>query len=315
MTDAMPSCFVAMPITTAVEALPLYHNDGDHFTHVLDHLLIPAIEMAGYKAIRPRLSGGDIIQAAIIRHLEEADLVLCDISLHNPNVFFELGIRTALDLPVAIIKDDKTEKLPFDTSIINTYSYSSSLSPWLLTPQIAEISEHLKNASDQALPGQAKGRNALWQYFGLTKRAAVPASTDDPGAAKMDLMLEELKRLRAESGTGPTPSQSSVSDLETIRSAKFAQFFGAAIIGTNNPNGRDPEEYPKNYRSLITELAKIADAADAAIKIIRLASDSITIDAGPCYISAATVKLLENCAARDAKELILLGDRIGTSPE
>src|ERR1700693_961656 len=125
MADEVPSCFVAMPITTTPGALPLYNNDQDHFAHVLEHLFVPAIEMAGCKVIRPKMIGADIIQAVIIRHLEEADLVLCDISLHNPNVFFELGIRTALDLPVAVVKDDKTDKLPFDTSIINTYSYDS----------------------------------------------------------------------------------------------------------------------------------------------------------------------------------------------
>ena len=253
--------------------------------------------------------GADIIQAAIIRHLEEADLVLCDISLHNPNVFFELGIRTALDLPVAVVKDDKTDKLPFDTSIINTYSYDSTLSPWLLDRQVAEISEHIRAASSPA-----NGRNALWQYFGLTKRAALPGRTDDPNAAKMDLMLEEIKRIRLENITSP-PSQPSVSDLETAKSARTVQFLATAVASKNNPNGRGLEEYPKNYRSLIADLARIADGAHAAIKVIRVANDSITIDAGPFYINSATQKLLERRVTQDATELILLGDHIGASPE
>ena len=299
-----------MPITTAAETLSLYNNDKDHFTHVLEHLFVPAIARAGYMVIRPRLAGSDIIQAAIIRNLAESELVLCDISLHNPNVFFELGVRTALDLPVAVVKDDRTSKLPFDTSIINTYTYDSALSPWLLESQITEISEHIKLAATQG-----EGRNALWQYFGLTKRAAIPARTDDPNAAKMDLMLEEIKRLRIEVSTGPAAAESSASDLEIARSAKIAQFISTAVASEGNPNGKDAEEYPKNYRKLIADLAEIAHDANAAIRVIRLASDSITIDAGPFYISSATEKLLERRTAQDAKELILLGDYIGASPD
>jgi hypothetical protein len=298
-----------MPITTPAETLSLYNNDRDHFAHVLEHLLVPAIARAGYTAISPRLTGGDIIQATIIRHLEEAELVLCDISLHNPNVFFELGVRTALDLPVALVKDDRTSKLPFDTSIINTYTYDSALSPWLLESQIADISEHIKLTVTQG-----RERNALWQYFGLTKRAAIPARTDDPNAAKMDLMLEEIKRIRMDVSTGPSTAESSASDLELARTAKIAQFLSTAVASESNPNGKDAQEYPKSYRELIADLAKIADDANVAIRVIRLASDSITIDAGPFYVSSATEKLLERRTTQDAKELILLGDYIGASP-
>jgi len=35
-------------------------------------------------------------------------LVIADITDHNPNVLFELGIRIAKDLPVALIKAEGT---------------------------------------------------------------------------------------------------------------------------------------------------------------------------------------------------------------
>lgn len=84
-----------MPITTPPELLAIYANDRDHFPHVLKHLFAPAIEKAQYEVIPPAAKGSDLIHAEIIKHLETADLVLCDMSTLNPNVFFELGIRTA----------------------------------------------------------------------------------------------------------------------------------------------------------------------------------------------------------------------------
>lgn len=53
-------------------------------------------------------------------------------SLLNPNVFFELGIRTALNKPVCMVTDERTKKIPFDTNIISYHTYNSKLEPWNL---------------------------------------------------------------------------------------------------------------------------------------------------------------------------------------
>src|ERR1700683_3403294 len=110
-----------MPVTTSETWVQRY-NDSEHFKHVLDHLFTPALTSVNYEAIPPTASGSDLIHAEIIRNLEECDLVLCDISTLNPNVFFELGIRTSLDRPVVLVRDNFTMKIPFDTGSINTYT-------------------------------------------------------------------------------------------------------------------------------------------------------------------------------------------------
>jgi hypothetical protein len=51
------------------------------------------------------MKGTDVIHAQIIRNLEEMPHVVCDISSLNPNVMLELGIRTALNKPVIIVRD------------------------------------------------------------------------------------------------------------------------------------------------------------------------------------------------------------------
>jgi hypothetical protein len=94
-----------MPITTPT-AYAEKLGDPDHFAHVLAHLFTPALQAAGLTVIPPSANGSEMIRAEIIRNLEQADFVLCDLSDLNPNVLFELGIRTSLDRPVMLVRDN-----------------------------------------------------------------------------------------------------------------------------------------------------------------------------------------------------------------
>jgi hypothetical protein len=285
MPAPKPTCFVAMPITTSPEAAALYGGDIDHFTHVLDYLLIPAIEKCGYTAIRPTSIGADIIHATIIKHLEEADLVLCDISTHNPNVFFELGIRTALDRPAALIRDNQTNKLPFDTSIINTHEYDSSLSAWTLGEQIAGLVKHIA-----ATAGRVDDQNALWQHFGLTRRAEIPASSGDPNGAKLDLILQRLddqvQSVHIDPGVFDVLSQPARKKGPTVETLKFNE---GAVMGPRDMRGVLISEYGPEHEPLLRELALAASAFDIRFRIASLSEEQIAIDFGP-YVANTPVR-------------------------
>ena len=116
-----PTCFVAMPVTTPGNYAEKLRDTG-HFLHVLDHLFSPALTKAGYRVMPPTSRGAQLIHAEIIRNLEQAYLVLCDLSGLNANVFFELGIRTSLDRSLVLVKDNMTERIPFDLNAINTHT-------------------------------------------------------------------------------------------------------------------------------------------------------------------------------------------------
>lgn len=176
-----------MPITTNQFYAEKY-DDPDHFAHVLDHLFRPALEQAGYNAIPPTVTGPELIHAEIIKNLEQADLVLCDLSSLNANVFFELGIRTSLDRSVVLVKDDQTTVIPFDINAINVLTYDSSLTPWVLTKEIDRLVIHLNEAAQ----GTGRG-NAMWRYFGLTKRAEPSEGSSNPIEAKLDILLGEFR--------------------------------------------------------------------------------------------------------------------------
>lgn len=193
-TVALAKCFVVMPVSTPEMWVQRY-NDQEHFRHVLNHLFTPALTSVNYEVVPPTASGSDLIHAEIIKNLEECELVLCDISTSNPNVFFELGIRTSLDRPIVLVRDNFTTQIPFDTGSINTYTYESSLQPWILESQISGLAKHITEAAEKS-----GDRNSLWRYFGLTQRAT-PAEVTDPTQAKLDLLIGEVTRLANTAGT------------------------------------------------------------------------------------------------------------------
>jgi hypothetical protein len=200
MSDKNKTCFVIMPITTPKDKLGDYQGDFEHFEHILDHLFIPAIEAAGFQPIPPVSKGSDVIQADIIKNLSSCDLVLCDMSILNPNVFFEFGIRSALDKPVALVKDNLTERIPFDTGIINYHEYNSRLDPWILKEEIPVLTEHIIDAFENS-----EGRNSLWKYFGITQTGEFSPGEADIGE-KIDFVIKEIAGLKEKAHRSNKPA-------------------------------------------------------------------------------------------------------------
>jgi hypothetical protein len=185
-------CFIIMPITTPKEMVDIYRGDKDHFIHVLERLFIPAIEKAGFHPIPPISKGSELILTNIITHLTKADLVLCDMSILNPNVFFEFGIRTALHKPVALVIDDITEKIPFDTTPINHQPYRSSLFSYEIEKDIDGLHKHIEETVKKS-----EGKNPLWKHFAVTQTGSFhpeSASIED----KFNLILSEIIELKKE---------------------------------------------------------------------------------------------------------------------
>jgi hypothetical protein len=191
-------CFVIMPITTPNRLATTYAEDADHFTHVYQLLFVPAIREAGFVPVPPAARGSDLIQAGIVKNLQEADIVLCDVSSLNANVFFELGIRTALNKPIIFVRDSVTLDVPFDAAIMNFHSYDAQLRAWQLPQEIDKLVKHIVEVAQRS-----DGHNQLWKYFGLTEVAKPPPKVDaseliaSPVERKIDDVLREVRDLRS----------------------------------------------------------------------------------------------------------------------
>lgn len=115
------TCFVVMPISD--------HDDYDpgHFGRVYRHLIEPACARARLSATRADdTKHTNFIMLEILHRIVTAHLVICDLSTRNPNVLYELGVRQAFDLPVVLMKNQRTDRI-FDIQGIRTLDYDESL--------------------------------------------------------------------------------------------------------------------------------------------------------------------------------------------
>lgn len=95
---------------------------------VYKYLIAPVCEDLGYKPIRvDHVNAVDNINETIINYLKTAHMVVADMTEHNPNAFYELGFRQALELPLVPIIESGG-KLPFDVITTRTTFYDTDVS-------------------------------------------------------------------------------------------------------------------------------------------------------------------------------------------
>jgi hypothetical protein len=73
--------FVAMPFSEKTSNYP-----KGYFDEVLKHLITPAAVKANFNARTANKAGSEVIQSTIVNDLDSADLVIVDLTEHNPNV-------------------------------------------------------------------------------------------------------------------------------------------------------------------------------------------------------------------------------------
>ena len=117
MTDDDKLCFVISPIGDAGS------DTRKRSDQVLEHVVRPAVEQCGYKAMRAdKIETPGMITSQVIQHIVNDPLVVADLTERNPNVFYELAIRHALRKPlVQIIRQGDT--IPFDVANTRTISF------------------------------------------------------------------------------------------------------------------------------------------------------------------------------------------------
>ncbi len=99
------------------------------FDDLYKDVIVPTCGKYGYKCIRADecYTSSSIIKD-IISEISNASLIIADITMDNPNVFYELGYAHALNKPTILLADrNKRDRLPFDVSGYRTIFYENTI--------------------------------------------------------------------------------------------------------------------------------------------------------------------------------------------
>lgn len=131
--DSNDTCFVIMPFSNPI---------GQYYAEIYE----PAIEKAGIKPIRADaeiFSTGKIMDQ-ILSGIENAKVLVAELTGRNPNVFYELGIAHALGKPVVLVSSN-TNDVPFDLQHIRVIYYDVQ-DPFWGAKLIEKVAENVLSA-------------------------------------------------------------------------------------------------------------------------------------------------------------------------
>jgi hypothetical protein len=118
---ARATCFVVMPY--GKKPVP-GTNDRFDFDKVYRVIMQPAIREAGFEPQRADESASSgLIHSEMFTDLRDQPVVLVDLSLHNPNVFYELGIRHVMAQRGTVLICESSTHLPFDIGLSRVIKY------------------------------------------------------------------------------------------------------------------------------------------------------------------------------------------------
>ncbi|UAY36461.1 hypothetical protein LAJ61_07185 [Moraxella osloensis] len=152
---------------------------------VLKYVIKPSLEELGYKVVRADESTeAGSISKSVIQSVIESDLVIADLTNHNPNVFYELAIRHAIAKPfIQIIQ--KSQKIPFDIYDIRTIQYELDL-------EGAEKAKQSIIEFAKSLEGLDRVETPVTEVVALSSLNIVQPSNTSDGS---NVLIEELQRI------------------------------------------------------------------------------------------------------------------------
>jgi len=105
--------------------MPFGVKGGIDFDKVYSDYIKLALEGEGYEVFRAdeERCGGNILED-MFQELLLADLVVADLSIDNPNVWYELGVRHALRSSGTVLIQSKRDYQPFDLAPVRKCNYN-----------------------------------------------------------------------------------------------------------------------------------------------------------------------------------------------
>jgi hypothetical protein len=161
---------------------------------IFNYIIVPAVRHVGLDPYRADLdSTPGAITTKMLSELLSSRIVIADLTRHNPNVFYELGIAHSFARPLISIADSSSS-LPFDTKDERVIELGEYLSSGLTFAQGEAAKVSLQNSlrivlgDDYIPPSPLRGVAA---YQSVDKLAP-----ENPVAAEMARMRETLDEIR-----------------------------------------------------------------------------------------------------------------------
>ena len=224
--SVMKKCFVVSPIGDAGTDI---RKNADQ---LYQHIIKPVCEKCGFAAQRvDEFNTSNSITQEILDALNDYDLVIADLTGHNPNVFFEIGYRTKSQKPIIHLKR-KDETIPFDVSSMRTFEYDLTDLD-MVTATKDRLEQVIRNFKYDEYKESKRGNNF--------ENNMIVASLNDI-QYKIDVLTEEIKK----------------KENETIKT----------VIETFNAQKPEPESLETEMmKILMPELIKNPNAADVLLRL------------------------------------------------
>lgn len=137
-------------------------DSGGEYDKRYDEIFLPAIQKAGLDPYRVDRDPSSVIPIEdIVSKIRSASMILADISLDNPNIWFEVGLAVAYQKKIVLVCSDKrVGKYPFDIqqrSIINYDTKSRSSFDCLEQAITRKMIELMKTKQDITIPETEQG--------------------------------------------------------------------------------------------------------------------------------------------------------------
>ncbi len=176
-------CFVVMPYGNK----PFPDGSGRiyDFEKVWRVLISRAVREAGMVPVRSdqRESSG-IVHTEMFRDLRDREVVLADLSLDNPNVFYELGVRHVMNASGTVLICRNNANLPFDVRLSRVifYDFDGQHFDW---EEVERVVKTLKLTLADAATGRPDSpvHALLESVLPSAEAQALPVSLGAPEAA------------------------------------------------------------------------------------------------------------------------------------
>jgi hypothetical protein len=177
------NCFVDMPFGKKTD---MTSGIVINFDAIFSQAIKPAIEKVGLKAERGDIEkSGGIIHLPMFARILLSDFMVADLTLGNPNVFYELGIRHLAKPFTTIPIYATTSALPFDLNMVRSIPYA--LEQGKLTSEAADklctaITARLRQAIEHA----AQIDSPIYDLISALPPLQVPQSVAQTLSDRMD---------------------------------------------------------------------------------------------------------------------------------